>query len=267
MTAPRSGDVTVTSDEYVDPMARPSPIHRMVNAAVPFVMQRTDIDAVLEGVDMAAVVERIDVNDIAERLDLNAIVERLDVDRIAERLDLDRLLERIDVDRIAARIDVDRLVERLDVDTIADRLDMDRITQRLDVNSIAERIHLDEMLTRVQLAPLIGRGTQEVAGSGLGFFRRQLGRVGPKGYFARLVAAAMDAGFVFILFGWIGSMLAWGIEALGPEGERFNAPRWLTLTAFALWVAVYFGVSFLVLHTSLGWFLAVGRRRSDAPPD
>jgi uncharacterized RDD family membrane protein YckC len=113
----------------------------LIGWAVPEVMRNVDTSALLESIDVQAIVDQLDVDVIAARLDLDALIQRMDVDAIAERLDLDALVGRLDVDAIAARLDLDSLMQQID------------------------------------LSRVMGRGTQEIAGSSLDLLRRQLVRI------------------------------------------------------------------------------------------
>ncbi len=150
-------------------------VGRVVGRVVPAVVDRVDIDELLEHLDVNAIadrldldalVDRLDVNAVAERLDLELLVDRLDVNAVAGRLDLDGLIERLDVDAVvdrldvdavAGRLDLDALVERLDVDAVAGRLDLDGLVRRLDVDAVVERLDVDAVAGRLDLEALVDR--------------------------------------------------------------------------------------------------------------
>ncbi len=69
------------------------------------------VEVVLDRIDLTAIV--------VDRVDLDAVVERLDVDRIVDRVDLQRAIDRISINEIVARVDVQAIVDRMDVVGIA----------------------------------------------------------------------------------------------------------------------------------------------------
>jgi uncharacterized RDD family membrane protein YckC len=121
--------------------------------------RRTPFVGGLIGWAVPEVMRNVDTNALLDTIDVQAIVDQLDVDAIAQRLDLDALVQRLDVNDIAARLDLDALIGRLDVDAIAGRLDLDALMRQIDLSQV------------------MGRGTQEIAGSSLDLLRRQLVRL------------------------------------------------------------------------------------------
>jgi hypothetical protein len=123
---------------------------------------------------------------VLNRIDLDQVVEQLDVDAIAQRLDLDALM---------ARLDMDALVDQLDVNAIADQLDLDALVGRLDVNAIADQLDLDALMSRIDMAQITGDVTADVATSGLDLVRRQLVRMDATvdGVFDRLLRRDADS--------------------------------------------------------------------------
>jgi uncharacterized RDD family membrane protein YckC len=121
--------------------------------------RRTPIVGGLIGWAVPEVMRNVDTNALLDTIDVQAIVDQLDVDAIAQRLDLDALIQRLDVDAIAGRLDLDALIGRLDVDAIAGRLDLDALMKQIDLSQV------------------MGRGTQEIAGSSLDLLRRQVVRL------------------------------------------------------------------------------------------
>ena len=119
-------------------------------------------------------VDRLDVDAVSQRLDLDALVDRLDVNAVSQRLDLDALVDRLDVDAVASRLDLNALVDRLDVDAVAGRLDLDALIERLDVNAVAERLDIDALAKQVNMAQIAAGATQDVATSSLDLVRRQI---------------------------------------------------------------------------------------------
>lgn len=121
--------------------------------------RRTPFVGGLIGWAVPEVMRNVDTTALLDTIDVQAIVDQLDVDVIAQRLDLDALVQRLDINDIAARLDLDALIGRLDVDAIAGRLDLDALMKQIDLSQV------------------MGRGTQEIAGSSLDLLRRQLVRL------------------------------------------------------------------------------------------
>jgi hypothetical protein len=66
-----------------------------------------------------------------------AILDRLDVNALLDRVDVQRVVDRVDVDDLAERIDVERVLAGVDVDALVDRIDVERLTSRIDVGEVA----------------------------------------------------------------------------------------------------------------------------------
>jgi hypothetical protein len=69
---------------------------------------------------VTAVADRVDVTEmILDRTDLNRIVNAVDLDAVVANLPVDEVVSRLDVDAVAARLDLDTLIARLDLAAIA----------------------------------------------------------------------------------------------------------------------------------------------------
>jgi hypothetical protein len=130
------------------------------------VLERVDLDRVIDSVDLARAIDRIDLDVIVGRIDIDAIVRRVDVGGIVERIDLDAVTARIDLDAIVHRMDVDAIVQRVDVNGIVDRLDLDAVTARIDIEAIVQRLDLakiaQEVVDELDLAAIAMRVIEEI---------------------------------------------------------------------------------------------------------
>lgn len=77
------------------------------------VVERVDLDRVVNEVDMAGLIDRIDIQAIVDRLDIQSIVDRVDIQAIVDRLDLDAIIGKVDLDAIVARVDVSGLARQV----------------------------------------------------------------------------------------------------------------------------------------------------------
>ncbi len=71
-----------------------------------------------------------------ERVDVNRLLDKVDPNRLLERVDVDALLDRVDVDRLMARVDVNRLVARVDVDAVLENVDLEAAMSRAGLPEI-----------------------------------------------------------------------------------------------------------------------------------
>lgn len=87
----------------------------------------TDVDAVLDQLDLNAVVARVDLDALMAQVDLNAVVARLDVDAVVSRVDLDALIVRLDipvlVEQVLDDIDLGRIVRESSTGMAAETVD------------------------------------------------------------------------------------------------------------------------------------------------
>ena len=241
---------------------------------------------------------------VIDRVDMNELLEHIDLDAVAARLDLDALVERLDVDAVAARLDLDALIGRMDVDAVAAQLDLDALVERLDVNAVAERLDLDDLMHRIDMARLTAGATQDVATSGLDLARRQLARgdatvdsitrrllrrgtddrpPGPpqllpavpdrppapvqdeprrrtiSGHYAgpvtRLAALAGDLFGALSLSGVLGGIVFSVFSIFGVDTTS-GSPRWLALAFGALWFLAWFWLPVALFGRTAGMGLA-----------
>src|SRR4249919_1596923 len=71
---------------------------RVIDQAVPVVLDMVSIDLILSKIDIDALLDRIDVSSIIDRIDMNDVVGRIDIDGILSTIDLNALMEKIDLD-------------------------------------------------------------------------------------------------------------------------------------------------------------------------
>lgn len=118
------------------------------------VLERVDLERIIDRVDLDEVAARIDIARILDRVDLDDVVRRVDIQRIIDRVDLPAIIERLPLEEIVARIDVDEIVARLDVEQIVERVDLNKVAERLDIDAIVARMDLDGILARIDLVTI-----------------------------------------------------------------------------------------------------------------
>lgn len=106
---------------------------------------------------MQAVLQRVDLNEMLDRVDLDAILARLDINAIVERVDLDTVLDRLDVNKIVARIDIEDLVARTEIGNIVIQSTTGIFERALDTLR-AQFVRLDGFTNRVVNRILRRRG-------------------------------------------------------------------------------------------------------------
>jgi hypothetical protein len=85
------------------------------------------------------------IDAVIDRLDLTELVlERVDLDRVVQAVAIDRVLERVDLDDAVAQVDIGLIIDRVDIDSVAARVDVERIVDRLDLVAIARGV-IDEL--------------------------------------------------------------------------------------------------------------------------
>lgn len=84
------------------------------------------------------------------------------------------VLDMIDLDAVVQSLDINAIADELDLDALMERIDLDALVDRLDINAIAERIDMDELIDQIDIAPLVGRGSSEVAEGGVDLIRQQI---------------------------------------------------------------------------------------------
>jgi hypothetical protein len=136
---------------------------RLVELVAAAVVERIDVDAIIERVDFAKAIDRVDVDAVVAKVDFDAAVSRLDLDGIVSRVDIDRIVNRLDLDAIVARVDLDAIVARIDIDAVVARVDLDAIVARIDIDAIAARLDVQAIIDRVDMAALTRKVMDEVA--------------------------------------------------------------------------------------------------------
>lgn len=115
-----------------------------------------------------AIMERLDINAILEALPLDSVLERVDVDALIGRVNVDNILERVDMDALMSRLDIapvaQKVLDTVDIGAIVrestgsvtgDVVDVARI-QTMQLDSIVERI-VDTLLLRNRRGSARGR--------------------------------------------------------------------------------------------------------------
>jgi hypothetical protein len=102
---------------------------------------------------------------IVDRLDVDALIEGVDIDRILGRVDIDALVSRIDLDQIVGKLDIDGLASRIDIDAIAGRIDIDAIMRRVDIQAIVNKLDLPALTREVIDEVDVGEIIRESTGS------------------------------------------------------------------------------------------------------
>lgn len=115
-----------------------------------------------------AMMERLDINAILEALPLDSVLERVDVDALIGRVNVDNILERVDMDALMSRLDIgpvaQKVLDTVDIGAIVrestgsvtgDVVDVARI-QTMQLDSIVERI-VDTLLLRNRRGSARGR--------------------------------------------------------------------------------------------------------------
>ena len=115
-----------------------------------------------------AMMERLDINAIIEALPLDSVLERVDVDALIGRVNVDNILERVDVDALMTRLDIgpvaQKVLDTVDIGAIVrestgsvtgDVVDVARV-QTMQLDSIVERI-VDTLLLRNRRGSARGR--------------------------------------------------------------------------------------------------------------
>ena len=83
-----------------------------------------DLDALVAGVDIAAVLDRLDLTALVrERVDLDALVTGVNIAAVLDRLDLTELVrERVDLDALVAGVNLEAIVRRIDLVGLAEEV-------------------------------------------------------------------------------------------------------------------------------------------------
>ena len=152
----------------------------LVNAASSFlqVLVPEIAESLADQVDLTSLVrDRVDVNAIVDDVDIERILERVDLDALVDRIDVNEIVDRVDLERAAQRLPIDAVVDRLDVNAIVDRVDVDRIVDRTDLVGIVDRLDLTaiahEVIEDVDLPRVIRESSGAMAGETVRTVRMQ----------------------------------------------------------------------------------------------
>ncbi len=108
------------------------------------------------------------IREVLDTLDLNALIlERIDLDRVVQQVDIGAVVDRVDIDGVAKRIDLDAIADRVDLDRIVARLDLDAVVARVDLNAVVERLDIvglaEEVINEIDMPEIIRDSTGSMA--------------------------------------------------------------------------------------------------------
>jgi uncharacterized RDD family membrane protein YckC len=205
-------------------------VNRLVGSLVNPVVDAVDLDGVIERVDLNEALARVDVNELLDRIDVNELLDRVDVNRLLDRVDVDRLMDRADVAQLVARADITNIMTGTATSAATSVIDFGR-SQLAGFDTVTGKV-----VGGVIRRPLLPRraGEPVIADD-------------PAGAFSRLVAYAIDATLVTILFA-AGVFLTTYILNL-----FLNHDFQPTNTGGAWWAAVGFGFAGLYWWVGLAF--------------
>jgi len=106
--------------------------------------------AMMERLDINAILESLPIDSVLERVDVDALIGRVNVENILERVDIDALMTRLDIGPVAQRVldtvDIGAIVRESTGSVTGDVVDVARV-QTMQLDSIVERI-IDTLLLR-----------------------------------------------------------------------------------------------------------------------
>jgi len=141
---------------------------------------------VVQRVDLNAIMDRVDVNKLVDQVDVDKILDQVDVDKILDQVDVDKLVDRVDLNKILDQVDVDRLLAKVDLDETAGPVDVDAVVDRVDINGIAQGVDIDAIAMHTDIGAMIARSSGGIAGDARDATRSQA--VGLDEWIARWVA-------------------------------------------------------------------------------
>ena len=122
---------------------------RLIPAVVDAVVERIDVNAIMQRVPLAEIVGALDIDALLEQVDLNELMSHIDVDAIVQRVDMQAILARVDmvgiVSEVLDEIDIGAIVRESTGSITGDAVDGARVTaMRLDtfVGRVADRVLL-----------------------------------------------------------------------------------------------------------------------------
>ena len=173
------------------------------------------MQAVVDKVDIDAVMDRVDLQALLARIDLNAVLDKLDIDLLLERMDINRVLARVDIDAVLASANLDELVARVDLQAVVDRLDLDQIVAKVDLNAALERVDIDALVERTEVGALMARSGSAVMAQTVDMLRSQ------------------GVGLDSFLHRWVDRILRRGqVEPSRPPTARHSAGRCDVTTSY-----------------------------------
>ncbi len=158
---------------HVDPVERMRSASRRLAEPVDSMAQtvaRRATELVAEALDVNALLDRTDLNRLLDKIDVNGLLDRVDVDRLLGQVDVNRLLDTVDVDRLLGHVDVNELADRIDMAALIDKTELSAILTRSSTTIFSEGIDLvrsqavglDDFLAR-WVNRLLRRGTARPA--------------------------------------------------------------------------------------------------------
>lgn len=106
--------------------------------------------AMMERLDINAILESLPIDSVLERVDVDALIGRVNVENILERVDIDALMTRLDIGPVAQKVldtvDIGAIVRESTGSVTGDVVDIARV-QTMQLDSIVERI-IDTLLLR-----------------------------------------------------------------------------------------------------------------------
>jgi len=115
--------------------------------------------AMMERLDINAILESLPIDSVLERVDVDALIGRVNVENILERVDIDALMTRLDIGPVAQKVldtvDIGAIVRESTGSVTGDVVDVARV-QTMQLDSIVERI-IDTLLLRNRRGSARGR--------------------------------------------------------------------------------------------------------------
>jgi uncharacterized RDD family membrane protein YckC len=232
-------------------------------------------DRALDVVDPDIVLDHVDINSLLDKVDLQRLLARVDLDPVLQRVDLDALLARVDLNGLLAGVDLNRLLAGVDMNQLLADVDLEAVVRRsgipevvaestshlagstldiarrqvaaLDfwVNVLVARLMRRPPGSTLDAPPALAKATSTAESDG----RREVTGhyAGPVG---RLLAFAIDAGLVTLIYTGTGATVDWLARVFFDQGVVGKGPAWLSFLALASWAFVYFfGTLAIAGHT------------------
>jgi len=132
-----------------------------IATAVAVEVVRGVLNAVLDQLDLTQIViDRVDLNRVIESVDFEGVVEHIDIGGIVAHVDVDEIVDQLNVERVIARLDMPRLALE-----VIDQIDLPEIIRASTGTVASESVRVvrmqtfgaDRAITRV-VDKLLGRG-------------------------------------------------------------------------------------------------------------